>query len=320
MTKIIGFLSNKLTLRGTEIAMYDYAHFNETLLNNKSIIITRDYEKIKEQFDVSLDAYNKFNNRFIVEFYQTQDDIDKIVEKHNMTHLYIIKGGNFDGLYTTKCKNLIHCVFTAYQPHGEVYSVISSDVNRLSNTNYPIVPHMIYNSNNTEDFRKELNIPENAIVFGRYGGVETFDIKFVHEVIKQILNIRNDIYFIFMNTNVFYLHKNIFYLDGTSDMNIKKKFINTSDALLHAREGGETFGLTCGEFAIELKPVITWNGSKERNHINVLGEKAVLYNDITDLFNIIMNFNKNKYNMKNNGFFDYIPEKVMNIFNCVYLN
>jgi hypothetical protein len=319
MTQIIGFLSNKLTLRGTEIAMYDYAHFNETLLNNKSIIITRDYENIKDHFDVSLDAYNKFKKRFQVEFYQTQSDIDNIVEKYKLTHLYIIKGGNFDGLYTTKCKNLIHCVFTAYQPHGHVYSVISSDVNRLSNTNYPVVPHMIYNSNNIDNFRKELNIQENAIVFGRYGGLETFDINFVHEVIKLILNIRSDIYFIFMNTYVFHKHNNIIYLDGTSDMNIKKKFINTCDALLHARFGGETFGLTCGEFALELKPVITWNGSKERNHINVLGDKAILYNDITDLFNILINFNKEKYSMENNGFFDYLPEKVIDIFKRVYL-
>ena len=51
--KRIAFLSNKLTLRGTEIAMYDYADYNETLLNNKSIIITRDYNLIKNQFDVS---------------------------------------------------------------------------------------------------------------------------------------------------------------------------------------------------------------------------------------------------------------------------
>jgi hypothetical protein len=36
MVKYIGFLSNKLTLRGTEIAMYDYADYNETILNNRS--------------------------------------------------------------------------------------------------------------------------------------------------------------------------------------------------------------------------------------------------------------------------------------------
>lgn len=34
----IAFLSNKLTLRGTEAAMYDYADYNENLLNNQYII------------------------------------------------------------------------------------------------------------------------------------------------------------------------------------------------------------------------------------------------------------------------------------------
>lgn len=43
--KTIALLSNKLTLRGTEVSLYDYAYYNETLLNNKSIIITRDIEK-----------------------------------------------------------------------------------------------------------------------------------------------------------------------------------------------------------------------------------------------------------------------------------
>ena len=108
MSQRIGFLSNKLTVRGCEIAMYDYADFNETLLNNKSIIITRDFNRIQYEYDVSVDAYRKFHSRFTVEYYATQQDIDRIVEKHGLTHLYIIKGGGFDGLFSTKCKNLIH--------------------------------------------------------------------------------------------------------------------------------------------------------------------------------------------------------------------
>jgi hypothetical protein len=49
MFKTIAFLSNKLTLRGTEVALYDYADYNEKILGNKSIIITRDYEKNKNE-------------------------------------------------------------------------------------------------------------------------------------------------------------------------------------------------------------------------------------------------------------------------------
>jgi hypothetical protein len=317
--KIIGFLSNKLTLRGTEIALYDYAHFNETILENKSIIITRDYNNIKDHFDVSLEAYLKFQTRFTIEYYEYQQDIDEIVERHKMTHLYIIKSGTNDGLISTKCINLIHCIFNTSQHHGQIYSAISSDVNRLFNTNYPVVPHMIYNYNTTEDLREELNIPSDAIVFGRYGGIETFDIKFVHQAIKDVLKLRQDVWFIFMNTNEFYYHPQIIYFKGTSNMEYKKKFINTSDAMIHARTQGETFGITCGEFAIEKKPVITWNNSNERNHINILDKNAVLYSDYESVYKILNEFNKNKYNMENNGYLEYNPENVINIFNKVYL-
>lgn len=318
--KVVGFLTNKLTLRGTEIAMYDYADFNETMLNNKSIIITRLYSKVEHEFDVSLDAYIKFRKRFPVDYYESPTDIDTLVEKHKITHLYIIKSGSNDGLISTKCINLIHCVFDTSQPHGQVYSTISHDVNRLFNTNYPVVPHMIRTHETNADLREELGIPRDAIVFGRYGGTETFDIDFVHKAIINLVNIRSDIYFIFMNTNRFANHPQILFLNGTSLMEYKRKFINTSDAFLHARYGGETFGLSCGEFAVQLKPVITWNGSRERNHLHTLGSQAVLYSDYESVYNILSTFQKNKYSMESNGYLTYSPENVMKTFDKVYLS
>lgn len=318
--KVIGFLSNQLTLRGTEIAMYDYADFNETILGNKSIIITRDYNIVRHGRDASLETYIKFKKRFPLEYYNSQKDIDNIVEKNNITHLYIIKGGTFDGLISTKCINLIHCVFNTSQPHGQIYSAISNDVNRLFNTNYPVVPHMIRNFQTDQDLRKDLNIPSNAIVFGRYGGLETFDINFVHQAIIDTVKTRSDIYFIFMNTYKFADHSQIIYLNGTTSMEYKRKFINTSDAMIHARKDGESFGIACGEFATQLKPVITWNGSIERNHINILGHQAVLYSDYDSVYKIINEFEKNKYSMEGNGYLEYNPENIMRIFNQIYLS
>jgi hypothetical protein len=317
--KIVGFLSNKLTLRGTEIAMYDYADFNETILNNKSIIITRDYNIVKHERDSSMDAYLKFKTRFLVEYYGSQHDIDEIVKKHKITHLYIIKAGTNDGLVSTKCINLIHCVFNTSQPHGQIYSAISNDVNRLFNTHYPVVPHMIRNFDTEQNLREDLAIPSDAIVFGRYGGLETFDIGFVHQAIQKVLENRSDIYFIFMNTYEFKAHPNIIYLNGTTSLEYKRKFINTSDAFLHARNDGESFGIACGEFAVQLKPVITFDGSRERNHINILGEKTVLYSDYESVYKILNEFKKDKYNMDNNGYLEYNPENIMKIFNEVYL-
>jgi len=317
--KIVAFLSNKLTLRGTEIAIFDYADYNEKILGNKSIIITRDYEKIKNLWDVDIKAYNKFKTRFDVFYYESPDDIDKIVIKNRVSHLFIIKAGAYDGLISKYCKNIIHCVFDVSQPHGQVYTPIGQSINQIHGTNYPVTPHMVTVPECDENIKNELNIPEDAIVFGRYGGTESFDIKFVHDAIKNIVNSRNDIYFLFMNTNVFYEHKNIIYLPGNADMIYKRKFINTCDALIHARERGETFGLTCGEFSICKKPVITWGGSKEREHLIILKDKAVIYNSKQEVYNIFETFTKNKYDVNENGYMFYNPENVMKIFDKVCL-
>jgi len=53
---------------------------------------------------------------------------------------------------------------------------------------------MIRNFDTTEDLRQELNIPQDAIVFGRYGGVESFNIDFVYRVIQNILETRSDVF------------------------------------------------------------------------------------------------------------------------------
>lgn len=317
--KTVAFLSNKLTLRGTEVAIFDYAHYNETILGNKSVIITRDYEKIKHEFDVDVQAYNKFKNRFDVIYYAEPKDLDQIVLDNKITHLFIIKSGANDGLYSKCCKNIIHCVFDISQPHGEVYTPIGQTINDHFGKNYPVTPHIVTVPECDENLRSALNIPENAIVFGRYGGRESFDIRFVHQAIANILQTRDDIYFLFMNTYPFYNHKNIIYLPGNADMIFKRKFINTCDALLHARERGETFGLTCGEFSVCKKPVITWGGSVEREHLLILKDKAVIYNTPTDITTILYEFKKDKYDVSENGYMFYTPENVMKIFdkNCL---
>jgi hypothetical protein len=317
--KIVAFLSNKLTLRGTEIAIFDYADYNEKILGNKSIIITRDYEKIKHEWDVDIQAYNKFKSRFDVFYYGCQQDIDQIVINNKVSHIFIEKSGARDGLLSNFCKNIIHCVFDVSQPHGQVYTPIGETINQLHGTNYPVMPYMVTLPECNENLRNDLNIPHNAIVFGRYGGKESFDVKFVYDVIKYLVNTRVDVYFLFMNTNVFYEHKNIIYLPGNADMNFKRKFINTCDALIHARHRGETFGLTCGEFAICKKPVITWGGSREREHLLILKDKAVIYNASDDLKSIFENFTKDKYDVSQNGYMFYNPENIMKIFDRICL-
>ena len=84
-------------------------------------------------------------------------------------------------------------------------------------------------------------------------------------------------------------HKNIIYIPGNSDMVFKRKFINTCDALIHARVSGETFGLTCGEFAICNKPIITFGLSKSKNHLDILKDKCLIFNNYNDIYDILKN-------------------------------
>jgi hypothetical protein len=112
----------------------------------------------------------------------------------------------------------------------------------------------------------------------------------------------------------------VIFLEGTEDMVKKRMFINSCDAMIHARERGESFGLSCGEFAFCEKPVITYGLSNERNHLDVLGEKAIVYNNRIELYNILKGFNKNKYDMKNNGYLFYTPENIIKIFRDVFLS
>jgi hypothetical protein len=64
--KTIAFHSNQLGIRGTEVALYDYAHYNEEILRNKSYIIS--------SAKADLATLKKFEKRFEVFLYEDFKD------------------------------------------------------------------------------------------------------------------------------------------------------------------------------------------------------------------------------------------------------
>ena len=311
----IALHDNALSLRGTTVALYDYANFLSNKLNYECIIL---YNKNHQANDINV-INSKFVN-FKVYHYDKITEIDGILLNEKCDYLFSIKGGKDDGVTSSVCKNLIMAVaanVTKNDIHGDKYFVCSPWLSEITGIEY--VPHMINLPLVNGDLREELNIPQGSIVFGRNGGYETFDLPFVKDVIRDILDVRSDYFFLFQNTQKFINHDRVIFLDPTPDMEYKVKFINTCDAHLHARNIGESFGLTCGEFSTKNKPVITWNGSPERNHINILGEKAILYNNYTDLMGILLNFDKYKFDNWN-CYGRYTPEVVMEKFVNLYLN
>jgi len=308
----VAFLTNHISYGGTEVSMYDYAHFNEVLLGNTSIVITRDFRATHGEI------YEKFAKRFPVFYIQTQQDIDRIAEQEGVDVVYVQKSGEVDWFVSKHRKCVVHAVFTTKFPHGNVYAAISSSLNQLHRTNVPVVPYMVYVEENEESFRKELGIPEDAVVFGRHGSYDSFDIPFVHETIPRILDRHPNMYFVAMNTKPFANHPRIVYLPRTTDLQVKRKFINTCDGMLHARARGETFGLACGEFAVCKKPIVTYAHSPERAHIDILGNKCTPYSNAMDLYRIFESGSWKK-DVTENGYLAYTPSAVMPIFESVFL-
>jgi len=312
----IGFWSNQLGERGTEIALYDYAYYNQKIFGNKSYIF---YEKNSNNNNQSV--IDKFKKEFdIVVGVNNFDEVDKYLTENNIQILYNIKGGNNDNKLSKVANNVIHCVFDCSEPHGEVYTSISSAVTNYNDT-IPILPHIVDIPYNEENMRKELNIPEEAVVFGRHGGKEQFDIKIVQDIIYNIAKSNPTIYFIFVNTYTFCERlPNIIHLDTIIDLNLKRKFINTCDAMIWARSDGETFGLSIAEFSICNKPVIATNIGFDA-HYNFLKDKGLWYSSTDELLNqikYIATTDKKELQKKDwNAYKEYTPENVMNIFNKI---
>lgn len=311
----IAFWDNYLCERGTTVSLFDYAYYNQTLLKNKSFIF---YDKNNKGNND--EVIEKFKKYFSVDGTDNFKDIDYYLEKYSITHIYIIKYGNIDDRISKIAKNCIHCVFTCLQPHGDVYSSIHSLVNG-NRGKYPVVPHMINLPNHNYNMRSQLNIPNNAVVFGGYGGKDSFSITFVHNVVYEVAKKNPNIYFLFANFKKFCPDlPNIIHLDTIVDLNEKVKFINTTDAMLWARSEGETFGISIGEFSSKNKPVIAMKIG-DLAHVNILKDKAFWYSNQNDLYNILLNFNPEVEKNKDwNAYTDYTPEKVMEIFKKIYLS
>jgi hypothetical protein len=298
----IGFLSNQLDARGTGNALFNYAKGNIDYLGNDSKIFTL------PGANHSRAAIEKFVNQFGNIYTPTFENLA------DLDALYHIKSGENDG-FDPGIPYLIHAVFNA-QVHGTRYAAISEW--QGIRDNIPFVPHIINLADHSDDFRALLKIPDDAVVFGRHGGYDTFDIPWVWDAIREVLTIEENIYFLFLNTAPVIDHPRVMHFSETVDENAKRAFLNTCTHMLHARNRGETFGISVGEFAALGKPVITYKDSYEKAHIYELRGTALTYSLKEELISLLL---KTKRTDINHPFYDkYTPENVMTKFKEVFLD
>ena len=324
MRKSVAFYLKDINVRGTTTAIFDYAKYNETLLNNKSIIIYNVNSLIEckdENFIKRHDVVKMFKDNFETVAYTTNQQLSSELIKRDCEYVYVLKGGAKDEDYFPGFKNLIHCVFNFYDPHGHRYAYISNWLtNVASGGKYPFVPHVVSLPKAEGTYRQRLNIPDDKIVIGRIGGYDQFSFDWIQHTVNYIAQLDDSFVFLFVNTRKFMDHPNVIFLDSIIDPKDKFDFYTSCDATLHGRLDGESFGLVVCESLFCNVPVFSCGLGRDKHNVELLEKHGMIFNNQYELLEL---FFKLKHNILNRNVSHIVeqfsPEKVMEKFDEVFL-
>lgn len=315
----IAFYIDEMNFRGVANSTYTYALNNKKILKNKSIIFYN-----KKNFRNKIEVIKKFKKKFISVGISNFKEIDLYKDKFKIHYIYTQKSGNKDSWTSKNIRTLIHAVYPQKinQIHGYRYAYASEWLSdKFSNNKIPFVPYVTENKKINKNLRSKFKIKKNDLVFGCHGGDSSFDMKFVQNSVLNIAKNRKDVFFLFLNINKFCDHPRVIFLKGTSNEGLKKKFINSCDAMLYGRSLGESFGLACAEFAVLSKDILSYKFNRHRCHKYNLPKKNYFeyssYNSLNLLLsNYIKRNLKSKYKSK---YAFYTTKKVMKDFNNIFL-
>ena len=302
-----------LNFRGTAVAVYDYAKYNQEILGNESVICYDASMPYEKDVGTEQEALDFIRKDFKVVSYTNPKELQAICDTVDVA--YFIRYGHKEPL--PEVRTAVHAVFQAYEPHGDRYAYVSEWLSQKMNSFVPYVPHIVDLPEPSDNFREKLGISKDKTVVGRYGGYYTFDLQFVKNQLVDFVSKHDNYVFLLANTEPFYKHPNIRYINSFVDRQKKSNFINTCDVMLHARQRGESFGLSVCEFLFHNKPVIAWEGGVDLNHKFLLRETGLLY-DETNLEEKLLMFKDNKYDYKS-IVKEFEPKSVMEKFNEVFI-
>lgn len=304
------FHDNGLSERGTSVSLFDYAWYNQEILGNESVI-----SFCTNHPSNNLQVIEKFQKNFNILGYIHFSELEKFVGINNIDCAYFIKSGWNDGRVVQNAKNLIHAVFSEYDPHGDVYAYVSQWLSEL-HYDFPYVPHMVSLPKPTKNLREEWGISSDKIIVGRYGGYDTFDIPWVKDELLKFIHYHPNYVFIFVNTKKFTSHPSFIFLNTIIDKQEKVNYLNSIDVFLTARLQGESFGLSIIEGLYANCPVLSWTGGTDRHHTYLLRDSGGLYSNPKELEEKLLNYKDIKIPSVDR----FLPKPVMEKFKEVFLN
>lgn len=318
------FWSNELGPRGAEVAMFDYASAFEDQLCGEAFIGAYVDGARGRFYPDAMAGRGKFEARFPgrVHVLPTSEALDATLASLGADMLYTIQAGCGEVYVSPKFRPmLIHGVFHAgVQKHCAAISPFKG-----LDAGVPIIPHMVAQEQSGLDSIDPLPLPPGTErVFCRHGGFDTMDIEHVRVAVRAHAAAHPRDVFLLLNTRASpgdEKHANIVFLPMTVDLNFKRRFLKTCSACLHARAGGETFGLAVAECSNAGLPVITSTvatGSSDTFHLQVLGRYALNYTTGDDVLAILRDFDVSKHRPLADEYRaiyrQYAPEPVMRQF------
>jgi glycosyltransferase involved in cell wall biosynthesis len=271
--------TNALNERGTTVAVLDYARILRKL--GYEPIIGYDYRDPSNNKKIISDTNQKYEISGYKNFTQEASKWKKSCD-----FAYFIKYGNNDAKLISGIQNIVHVVFQSYDPHGERYIYVSEWLARrmrtsnlksilkvspkwidsFRNDTFDYLPHVVTLPETSQTMREEWGFPSGALIGGRHGGLDTFDISWVHKAIGEMLEANANLYFVFANTRKFIEHSRVKYLPTLTSREQTSSYLKGLDFYLHARSRGETFGLSLMEAMKCNIPVFSYSGGVDRNH------------------------------------------------------
>lgn len=317
------FHTSSLNFRGTGVAVADYARFNQEILGNESVICWDAEQPYLQDITTEPEVVRTLEKNYNVIGHKGLGDLQTIIDRENIDVAYFLRYGG-KSFIPNNCRTVVHTIFQVCEPHGDRYAYISEWLSKTMNarcgTSIPYVPHMVNLPNPNDNYREILSIPANEIVIGRMGAYGSFNLPFVKQAIAEILEERDDYTFVFVGTNPWIDHPKVKYLNAFCDLQTKSNLISACDAMIHARENGESFGLTIIEALAMNKPILAWSGGEDQNHSLILKDSELLYNSGQEFKEKLLNITEiKKYEDWTRRTKKFKPTPVMNTFREVFL-
>jgi hypothetical protein len=311
----VSFDGGRINERGVAVAIFDYAFYARALLGVEPIIL-HDARDPPEPAQLE-----RFARSFPTHPYQSDEERQQLIERERIDVAYFLKTGRKPIPVSKSSRTAVHEVFRFFHPHGDSYAYISTWLAKATTgSRYPAVPHIVDPPSSRANLHAEFGVPADAFVVGRHGASDQLNVPFVAEAIEAALQRRKNLWLMLLNTDRFSTHERIIHLPRAGDRQRVADFVGSCDAGLNARLSGEAFGLSIAEFLAEDKPVLVWEGGRDRNHLELVDDPRFRYRTRSDLTHKLVELER----CAGEGTFraridEFAPEQVMRRFASTFL-